>query len=109
MATKTKNKTKYRGPNGAIRKPEDLKPAVFQSEFPNHEIVMESYSKNGNQIERGKRIDFSPNGTYETKNKVEIDFLKEYCKKAGPVAKVKMAHDIRLKDEKNKKKGKGDK
>ena len=94
-----KTKKKKVRVNGKWRSPDDVLPAIFQSNFPNYQITMDSYIAQPDKRHTGKRLDFSPNGTYETIDEDEIDFLKRVCKDCGPIAKVRMAHDIRLKDE----------
>lgn len=106
MATKQKRKDTARV-NGKWRKKEDVLPAVFEANFNEYSVVMDSYrhrTEGDNHI--GKRLSFSPNGIYETKDDEEIEFLKSHCRTCGPVVKMEMKRDIRLKD--SAKKGKGD-
>jgi len=95
MPTKQKKKVRV---NGKWRKPEDVHPATFASNFPNYSVTMDSYKQTSEGPHIGRRLDFSPNGTYETKDEDEIEFLKRHMKTCGPISKVEMKHDIRLKE-----------
>ncbi|MFP4526385.1 MAG: hypothetical protein ACLFNL_08345 [Bacteroidales bacterium] len=100
-------KNNVRLPGGKFASKKDVKPAIFSSTPRNYSVVMESREIGG---KLGKKIDFSPNGMYKTKDQEEIEFLKRKAQKPGPVSKVNLERDIQLKEEvKNKKKGKGDK
>ncbi len=101
MPTKTKNNVRL--PNGNFASKKDVNPAVFQSNFPNYQVVMDSYIAERNNKHMGKRLDFSPNGTYETKDQAEILFLEEVCRTCGPITKVKKTKDVTLKESAKKK------
>jgi len=94
--------------NGQFASRDEVKPAVFQSNFPNYKVIMKSYRKTDRGVETGKRLDFSPNGTYETKNQEEIEFLENHMKTCGPNVRIRKKRGVEVKDE-FKKKGKGDK
>lgn len=92
-------KTKQARINGKFVSKEDVKPAVFQSNFPNYTLVMKSYRKTREGLKKGKRLDFSPNGTYETKDADEIEFLERHMKNCGPNTRIRKKRDVELKDE----------
>ena len=98
MPTKTKKKKTIRV-DGKIRSLDDVTPAVFVSNFPNYQVTMDSYIAQRDKRHTGKRLDFSKNGQYETKDPDEIKFLKRHCKNCGPITKVKMIKDVQLKEE----------
>ena len=100
----TKQKSRVRLPNGNFASKKDVTPAIFESNYDGHTIVMDSYDSKKEKI--GKRIKFGSNGIYETKDQDEIDFLKKHVRTSGPVTRIRLVKDVELKEEK---KGKGDK
>lgn len=85
--------------DGKLRSQEDIEPAVFRSKVDGYMAVMKSYRKVDNELKVGKRLDFSPNGYYETKDPDEIEFLKKNSQKSKPFSKIWLVREAQLKEE----------
>lgn len=79
-------------------------PAIFASvgkgtcEFRNLTLTMEAgeiYREKGKKNIRGKRIEFGPNGKYETTDTEEIEFLKWKEETPAPFSRIKCIQEAK--------------
>ena len=90
---KTKNKNVLRK-NGKFVSPDKAEPAIFSSKYRNQTVVMKPTTDD----EKGRRIEFNPDGRYETKDPQEIDFLKHKAQNPGPFCKINLVQDVKIKE-----------
>lgn len=68
------------------------KPAIFHSKFRNQILTMRPATidrrPGANAGDKGKRINFSPNGQYQTADTEEIKFLMNKCERSTEFCKI---------------------
>ena len=105
-----------RGPNGKFRPAKADKPAVFASTgkgtsgFRNLILVMDTaVTSKDPKVEnkRGKKIEFGPEGKFETVDTEEITFLEWKVANPSPFSRIKkIQEEVYEEDQKDKKKSK---
>lgn len=97
-----------RNDKGQFVPKEAVEPAIFASVgkgtcgFRNLTLTMQAgeiYREKGKRNIKGKRIEFGPNGKYETKDTEEINFLKWKEKNPNPFSKIKCVQEPAYKEE----------